>query len=250
MIDAKNIRKVYPNGTTALDGLSVSVQPGEFVGVLGASGAGKTTFFKLLNGTLLPTGGELNVLGQRLDGGLPPAKLRRLRSRIALISQHHNVVAGLSVLNNVLMGRLGRISTLSALAGFVRPPQPDLQRALEAIALVGLADKAYTRADDLSGGQQQRVAIARALVQNAELILADEPIASVDMLNASLILDLFKRLNTELGCTVLMNLHQLDFAVRYCPRLLVFRQGRLVYDGAPEGVERFEDLYTTTAEAK
>ncbi|HEX2911719.1 MAG TPA: phosphonate ABC transporter ATP-binding protein [Chloroflexia bacterium] len=242
LLRANNLRKLYPNGTRGLDSLSVTIEPGEMVGVLGSSGAGKTTFFRLLNGTLRPTSGELEVLGRRLDRHLTPAELRGLRTRVALISQHHNVIPPLSVLQNVLAGRLGRTGTLKALAGLFRVAETERLQAAEALALVGLADKLYARAEDLSGGQQQRVAIARAIVQGAELLLADEPIASVDMRNAALILDIFLRLNQEIGATVVMNLHQLDFAIRYCPRILVLKAGRLIYDGPPEGLKNI-DIY-------
>lgn len=248
-IEASEIRKIYPNGTVGLDDLSVSIESGELVGVLGSSGAGKTTFFRLLNGTLRPTTGQLAVLGQPMHAQWQSGQLRRLRTHIALVNQHHNVIPPLSVLQNVLIGRLGRVGRLQALAGIFRPSPTDLQLATESLALVGLADKLYSRAEDLSGGQQQRVAIARAMVQGAEMLLADEPIASVDRRNAALLLELFERMNHELGVTVIMNLHQLDFAIRYCPRLLVLQAGRLTYDGPPEGLENF-DIYgeQTTAE--
>jgi phosphonate transport system ATP-binding protein len=239
IIRATNLRKVYPNGTTGLDRLSLEVQPGELVGVLGSSGAGKTSFFRLLNGSLRPTAGELEVLGRRLDQRVSTAEMRRLRSELALINQHHNVIPPLSVLQNILIGRLGRTNTFRALTGFFNVRENERLQAAEAAALVGLAPKLYNRAEDLSGGQQQRVAIARAIMQGAKILLADEPIASVDMRNAALILDLFKRVNEELGVTVMINLHQLDFAVRYCPRILVFKAGNLAYDGSPEGLGNF-----------
>ncbi len=242
IIQTQEVHKIYPNGTIGLAGLSISIEPGEMVGVLGSSGAGKTTLFRMLNGTLRPSRGRLSVLGQELSGRVTPSELRRLRSGIALVNQNHNVIPPLSVLQNVLIGRLGQTNTLSALAGFFRVAKTDFERATEAIALVGLADKLYQRAEDLSGGQQQRVAIARSLMQGPQLLLADEPIASVDMRNATMLLDLFRRLNQELGITVVMNLHQLDFAIRYCPRILVLKAGRLAFDGRPEDLKDF-DIY-------
>ncbi len=242
IVRVEGLRKIYPNGTVGLDGLTVEIGSGEMVGILGSSGAGKTTLFRLLNGTLYPTGGQLEVLGQRLDGRLGRGDLRKLRTRLALVSQHHNVIPSLSVLNNILIGRLGQVGTARSLLSLVRPSQHERQLALEALALVSLPDRLYHRAEDLSGGQQQRVAIARAMAQGAELLLADEPIASVDMRNAGLLLDLFRRLNEELGVTVVMNLHQLDFAVRYCRRILVLKAGRLAYDGSPEDLQDF-DIY-------
>ncbi len=239
VVRTQAVRKVYPNGGVGLDDLSVEIQAGELVGVLGASGAGKTTFFRLLNGTLRPTEGKLTVLDKELDGRLGASNLRQLRSQIALVNQHHNVIGPLSVLQNVLIGRLGRVGFWPALTGLFKVSASDLQKATESLALVGLTDKLYDRADDLSGGQQQRVAIARAIIQNPALLLADEPIASVDRRNATLILEIFQRLNAELGVTVIMNLHQLDFALHYCPRILVLKAGRLAYDGTPAGLADF-----------
>ena len=239
VIEAHNLTKVYPNGTVGLDGLSVSIEAGEMVGVLGRSGAGKTTFFRLLNGAIRPSNGELKVLGQPLAARLPRQQLRQLRARVAAVSQNHNVIPSLSALQNVLIGRLGRISTTRALWSLVHVAEPERVLAAQALAKVGLPEQLYSRADQLSGGQQQRVAIARALVQQAELVLGDEPIASVDAKTAEAILELFQQLNTNYGATVLLNLHQVDFALKYCRRLLVLSHGKLVYDGSPDGLKDF-----------
>jgi len=240
VIEAIDLRKVYPNGTLGLDGLSVKIEPGEMVGVLGRSGAGKTTFFRLLNGSIRPSSGQLRVLNQDLERHASRQALRHLRSGVAVVYQSNNVIPSLSALQNVLLGQLGRISTLQALRSLVLVPEKERVMAAQALSLVGLSDKLYTRADELSGGQQQRVAVARAIVQRARLVLGDEPIASVDVRTAGLILDLFQRLNQEAGVTVLLNLHQVDFALRYCRRLLVLSQGRLIYDGAPDGLDNIE----------
>ncbi len=247
MIEAVELRKVYPNGTVGLDGLTVKIGPGEMVGVLGRSGAGKTTFFRLLNGSIRPSSGQLTVLEQPLELRTDRQALRQMRSGVAVVYQSNNVIPSLSALQNVLLGRLGRVSTFHALRSLVFVPENERVLAAQALNLVGLADKLYTRADELSGGQQQRVAVARAVVQRARLVLGDEPIASVDVKTAGLILDLFKKLNEEMGVTVLLNLHQVDFALRYCRRLLVLSQGKLVYDGAPDGMKDFQ-LYADDAE--
>ncbi len=240
VIEARNLTKVYPNGTVGLDGLNVTIGAGEMVGVLGRSGAGKTTFFRLLNGAIRPSSGELQVLGQPLEAHLPRQQLRQLRARVAAVSQNHNVIPSLSALQNVLIGRLGRISTARAVWSLVHVAEPERVMAVQALTKVGLPEQLYSRADQLSGGQQQRVAIARALVQQAELVLGDEPIASVDVKTAGAILELFQQLNADYGATVLLNLHQVDFAVKYCRRLLVLSHGKLVYDGTPANLENFQ----------
>lgn len=239
LIEANELRKAYPNGTIGLDGLNVRIEPGEMVGVLGRSGAGKTTFFRLLNGSIRPTSGQLKVLDQPLEERTHRNTLRHLRNGVAVVYQSNNVIPSLSAMQNVLLGRLGRVSTFHALRALVIVPEEERQMAAQALHLVGLGDKLYTRADELSGGQQQRIAVARAIVQRASLVLGDEPIASVDVKTAAIILDLFKQLNEERGVTVLLNLHQVDFALQYCRRLLVLSQGKLVYDGSPDGVKDF-----------
>ena len=234
-IRAERLTKSYPGGVVGLDGLAVRVEEGEFVGILGPSGAGKTTFFRLINGAIHPTSGRLEVLGQ-LMGSLRGDSLCRLRARVAFIYQHHHLIPNLTVAHNVLMGRAGRASLWQTLRSIFYLRECDLRLAEAALREVGIVDKMFDRVADLSGGQQQRVAIARALVQSADLILADEPIASVDSTTATVILELFKRLNEEQGKTILMTLHQTDFALRYCRRLLIFAQGGLAFDGPPDGV--------------
>ncbi len=247
MIEAKNLRKVYPNGTIGLTGLNVKIEAGEMVGVLGRSGAGKTTFFRLLNGSIRPTSGQLSVQNQALEQRTNPKTLRRLRSGVAVVYQSNNVIPSLSALQNVLLGRLSRVSTFQALRSLFLVPETERLTAAAALDLVGLGEKLHTRADELSGGQQQRIAVARAIVQEAGLVLGDEPIASVDVKTADVILNLFKRLNEERGVTIMLNLHQVDFALQYCRRLLVLEQGKLIYDGSPDGMKDFR-LYADEVE--
>ena len=247
MITASNLRKIYPDGTTGLKNLSVTVGPGEIVGVLGPSGAGKTTFFRLLNGSLLPSGGEITVLDRSL-GRLSRSRLKTLRTQVALVYQHHNVIPALSVARNVMLGRLGRLSWWETLRNLVYLREADRQRIWQLLDRMGLADKMFNRCEDLSGGQQQRVAVARALMAEPELVLADEPIASVDTRTAELILNTFTEL-ADAGKTVLINLHQVDFALQYCRRLLVLEHGELVFDGKPgdfTGTELYRDKFART----
>ncbi|ADG83423.1 ABC transporter related protein [Thermincola potens JR] len=233
IIRAKNLVKIYATGVTGLNGLNLSISRGEMVGILGASGSGKTTFFRLLNGSITPTRGELFVLGKRL-GRLPYKSLQKLRSRMALVYQNHNIIPGLTVAQNVLMGRLGKVSLLRAVRMALLQTNKELEDIHHVLDQLGLADKMFHLATDLSGGQQQRVAIARALFSDAEIILADEPIASVDYKTAETVLTLLKNLNRDKQTTIIMNLHQQDFALNFCPRVVVLDKGNLVYDGPPE----------------
>jgi phosphonate transport system ATP-binding protein len=202
------------------------------VGLLGPSGSGKTTFFRLLVGALRPSQGRLRVLGQPMESART-GELRRLRRRLALIYQQHNLVPSVSVVRNVLFGRLGRVPLWRALRWSVHLSAAERATVYATLEDLGIADKLYQRVDELSGGQQQRVAVARALLDPPELLLADEPIASVDADTAALVLDRFRQINREYGTTVLVSLHQADFARRYCSRVLVLSHGALVYDGSP-----------------
>ena len=233
IVRAENLVKVYDNGVTALKGIDVSIYSGEMVGVLGASGSGKTTFFRLMNGFITPTGGNLYVMGQVMRG-LSHQALRKLRSGIAMVSQHHNIIPGLSVARNVIMGKLGQMSFCQALRLLFYLSEKEIKEVWRVLEQLELAEKIFDRATDLSGGQQQRVAIARVLLGNARLILADEPIASVDSRTAENILNIFTRLNREQNITVVTNLHQEDFALHYCSRVLVLDKGRLIFNGPPD----------------
>jgi phosphonate transport system ATP-binding protein len=237
-IQTAALAKIYPGGIAGLRSLDLSIEPGELVGLLGRSGSGKTTLFRLLGGALRPTGGRLVVLGQDL-GAIRPAELRRLRRRMGIIYQQHNLVPRLSAAQNVLLARFGRQPFWRALLGLIQLSDAERRAAFEVLRGLEIGDKLYARADDLSGGQQQRVAVARALLHTPELLLGDEPIASVDAETATLIMDLFRRLNRERGMTVVVSLHQAEFARRYCSRVLVLADGLLAYDGPPAGLDRF-----------
>jgi phosphonate transport system ATP-binding protein len=232
-VRAEELGKVYPGGVVGLRRLDVRIEAGEMVGLLGPSGSGKTTLFRLLGGALRPTGGRLEVLGHDMMQIRPPV-LRRLRRRMGIVYQHHNLVPRLSAAQNVLLTRFGRVPIWRAVRGLVHLTEIERRDAFEVLQQLEIGDKLYARADDLSGGQQQRVAVARALLHTPELLLADEPIASVDAQTATLIMDIFQRLNREQGATVIISLHQADFARRYCQRVLLLADGELAYDGPPE----------------
>lgn len=217
MVDARGLAKRFPNGQ-GLAALDVHVRRGRFVALVGPSGAGKTTFFRLVSGTLLPTAGAVTVLGQGMRG-IAPGALRRLRSRIAVVPQAHGLVSGLSAVQNVAMGRAGRVGTAASVRTLLWPTRADRQAAFTALDRLGIGELLDQRVDQLSGGQQQRVAVARALHQDGELIMADEPVASVDAATAEIILGVFAELVGR-GRTVLVSLHQPDLAARHCDEIV------------------------------
>jgi phosphonate transport system ATP-binding protein len=243
------VRKVFANGAVALAGVSLAVGRGEHVAFIGPSGAGKTTLFRILNLTLRPTGGALRIDGADVSH-LSDADLRRLRRRIGTIYQQHNLVGRLRVVHNVLAGNLGRWSTLSALASLLRPRDAEVGQAARALAQVGIPEKLYARTDELSGGQQQRVAIARVLIQDPDVILADEPVSSVDPTLAVTIVTLLRDLSAESRKTLLVNLHSVELALTYFPRVVGIRDGRVLFDLSPDKVRpgMLEALYAGHAE--
>jgi phosphonate transport system ATP-binding protein len=214
----------------AVDNASFSIQPGSFVGVIGRSGAGKSTLLRMINRLAEPSEGRI------LEGvdvtALRGKDLRQWRARSAMIFQQFNLVGRLDVLTNVLMGRLAEIPSWRSLTQLW--PEEDRALAMSALEQFDMAGIAAQRADQLSGGQQQRVAIARALVQEPDIILADEPIASLDPRNTRIVMDALLRINKHFGITVICNLHSLDLARSYCDRLIGMSAGRVVFDGAPE----------------
>ena len=217
----------------AVDNVSFSVAPGGFVGVIGRSGAGKSTLLRTIN--RLAPASEGRVLYKGVDiTALHGRELRQWRARSAMIFQQFNLVGRLDVLTNVLMGRLSEIPLWRSLAQLW--PEEDVAVAMSALEQFDMAQLAAQRADQLSGGQQQRVAIARALVQEPDIILADEPIASLDPRNTKIVMDALLRINKHFGITVLCNLHSLDLARGYCDRLIGMSAGRVVFDGAPSAL--------------
>ena len=245
--DAVEVR--YPNGTVGLDGVTFDIADGEFVVVVGLSGAGKSTLIRAVNGLVPITGGSLVVGGTELRGA-PRRRLRELRARVGMIFQSFNLVARTTVMQNVLIGRLSRTGFWRTLFGVAKAE--DVERAFRALERVGIVDKAYTRASQLSGGQQQRVAIARVLAQEPEVILADEPVASLDPPTANLVMRDLQRINRELGITTIVNLHFIDLARAYADRVIGMRAGRVVFDGpvAEASDEVFERIYGRSLRAE
>ena len=232
MLHLENLSKRF-GSTVAVDNVSLVLQPGHFVGVIGRSGAGKSTLLRLINRLVEPQSGTIRF-GDIDVTGLRGRDLRDWRRRCAMIFQQFNLIGRLDVMTNVLVGRLTFTSTLvSALRLW---PDKDKALALTALDLFGMAEVADKRVDTLSGGQQQRVAIARALTQQPDLILADEPVASLDPRNSALVMDALARVNRDLGISVLCNLHSLDLARRYCDRLIGMADGRVVFDGPPDAL--------------
>ena len=232
MFDLRGLRKVFGDDV-ALDDVSLSVKRGEHVAFVGPSGSGKTTLFRVLNLTLSPSAGGVTLDGRDV-AGLSDAELRRARTRIGTIYQQHNLVGRLRVVHNVLAGNLGRWSVATAVASLVRPR--GLEQAARALEQVGIPEKLWARTDELSGGQQQRVAIARVLVQDPDVILADEPVSSVDPSLAVTIVALLRDLSHASGKTLLMNLHSVELALGYFPRIVGIRDGRVRFDLPPAAV--------------
>lgn len=236
-ISIASLTKTF-NQRKAIDDLSLSVAPGEMVALIGASGSGKSTLLRHIAGLVAGDRqqGRIKVLGEVIqEQGRISRDVRRLRSKLGFVFQQFNLVGRLSVLSNVLIGHLGQISTWrGTLAWFTKAEKI---RALQALHRVGMAEFAGQRASTLSGGQQQRVAIARTLVQDADIILADEPIASLDPESARRVMESLARINREDGRTVLVSLHQVDFALRYCSRAIALKDGKIFYDGASDGLD-------------
>jgi phosphonate transport system ATP-binding protein len=227
MIEARGLSKAY-GGNRVLRGIDLSVRPGEFLVILGQSGAGKSTLLRCMNRLVDADAGSLTVAGHDVSSKVD---LRALRRHVAMIFQHQHVVPRLSVLKNVLAGRLGAVSSwMSVLQWFSKR---DVALAAECLARVGLAGLEKMRADALSGGQMQRVGIARALAQQPRVILADEPVASLDPHNAEQVLTCLREVCRELGITVVCNLHQVDYAKRFADRIVGMAQGTVVFDGRP-----------------
>ncbi len=249
-IRVRGLSKTF-KGCKALETVSLDIARGEMVALIGASGSGKSTLLRHLTGLALGDDGDgqVDVLGARVQsGGRLAGDIRRTRARIGFVFQQFNLVGRLSVMTNVLTGSLGRVPLWRSLTG--RFTVAERRQALTALERVGIADKAWVRASALSGGQQQRAAIARTLVQQAEVILADEPIASLDPVSSRRVMETLARINAEDGVTVVVSLHQVDFAIRYCPRTIALKAGEVVYDGPSAALTPalLRDLYGSQAE--
>ena len=226
-ISIQSVTKRFPNGFEALSGIDTEIQPGSFTVILGPSGAGKSTLLRLINGLETPTAGNVSVAGNVVC----PHKLRQIRANVAMVFQQFNLVNRLSVMTNVLTGRLAYRSWLGSVFYLFR--NEDLEIAKNALLRVGLTDKAWQRTDKLSGGQQQRVGIARALAQQPKVILADEPVASLDPVSSEEIMALLREICDRDGITVVVNLHQVELARRFADRIIGMCSGKIVFDGSP-----------------
>ena len=242
MLEIRDLVKVYPSGTKAIDGVSLDIQPGEFVVLIGLSGSGKSSLLRCINRLVEPTSGRIVFDGADVTRASGP-ELRRIRRRIWMIFQSFNLVRRTSVLSNTLSGRLGYRTTWRTIAS--RPSADDVIAAFENLGRVGIADKAYARADALSGGQQQRVGIARALMQHPDIMLADEPVASLDPATSHSVMKYLEEINKKDGITVICSLHFLSLARRYGTRVIALKGGRLMFDGQPSEIDeqRFKEIY-------
>lgn len=246
MIEFKNVYKTYPNGFTALKNVNLNIEQGEFVAIIGLSGAGKSTILRCINrmhdiqqGTLTVDGVDVESLGGKA--------LRRFRRKVGMIFQSFNLVSRSTVIKNVLTADVPDMPFWRVLFGIFTKEQK--MRALESLDKVGILDKAYTRCDQLSGGQQQRVALARTLNQNPSIILADEPVASLDPVTARQVMSDFVRINKEYKITILLNIHHVDLALNYCDRVIGVRAGEIVFDGPASSItqEQLDEVYNGTA---
>ena len=233
MIKFDKVNKVYPNGLHALKNVSLEINQGEFVAIIGLSGAGKSTLLRTINRMHDISEGSLIVNGQEIKN-LKGKDLRTFRRKVGMVFQSFNLVTRTTVINNVLTSRVPDMPLWKSIIGLYS--KEDKIIALEALDKVGILDKAYVRADQLSGGQQQRVALARTLAQKPEIILADEPVAALDPITATQVMDDFKKINKELNMSVLINIHHVDLALKYADRVIGIKAGEIVYDGAAKDV--------------
>ncbi len=247
MLKIENLSKTYPNGTQALKDVSFEVEEGEFLAVIGLSGSGKSTLLRCINRLIEPTSGK--IVWNDVDITAATGKdIRNIRRQIGMVFQQFNLVKRSSVKTNVLSGRLGYVATWPSL--FQIFSKEDHERVKKTLEMVGLEEKINVRADSLSGGQQQRVGIARALMQEPKMILADEPVASLDPVLAHSILKYLEKLNKEYGMTVICSLHFLDLVHRYATRAIALKDGNLVFEGLPKEIDdsQFKQIYGKDAE--
>jgi len=242
MIEFKNVTKVYPNGFKGLDDINLTIEQGEFVGIIGLSGAGKSTLLRTVNRMHDITDGQLIVDGKDVKN-LKGKQLRRFRRKIGMVFQSFNLVSRTTVIRNVLTANVPDMGFFRAFFGIFT--KAEKIAALEALDKVGILDKAYIRADQLSGGQQQRVALARTLAQNPEIILADEPVAALDPVTAKQVMDDFRKINKEMNISILINIHHVELALEYTDRIIGIRAGKIVYDGPSSEVtqEILNEIY-------
>lgn len=235
MIQFTDVAKVYPNGTVGLKDVNLRIDDGEFIAIIGRSGAGKSTLLRSINRMHPITSGNLNIDDVDVEK-LSSRELRRLRRRIGMIFQSFNLVTRTTVIRNVLTAFVPDMPLVRRVLGIFR--RQDKLKALECLDKVGILEKAFTRVDQLSGGQQQRVALARTLAQNPSIILADEPVAALDPVTARVVMDDFKKINREMGITVIINIHHVELALEYCDRVIGIKEGMVVFDGPSSHVDQ------------
>lgn len=242
MIQFNGVNLVYPNGTQGLKDIDITIEDGEFVVIVGLSGAGKSTFIRSINRLVTPTSGSLLVDGEDILA-YRGKDLRKLRTKTGMIFQNYNLVKRSNVLKNVLAGRLGHTGTIRSILNAYK--KEDIALAYESLQRVNIEDKIYSRADELSGGQQQRVSIARVLTQQPRYILADEPVASLDPPTSHQVMKYLKKINREDNITTIVNLHFIDMAMEYADRIIGMRAGEIVFDGPVSLVtdSTFEEIY-------
>ncbi|WP_249869580.1 phosphonate ABC transporter ATP-binding protein [Oceanobacillus saliphilus] len=241
-LETRNLKKVYPDGTEALKNITLTFNKGELVSIIGPSGAGKSTFLRSINRLNQPSSGEVIFQNEQITN-VKGKKLLLVRRQIGMIFQDFNLIKRSTTVRNVLHGRLGYMSSLKG--AFGRFSEEDVKEALAILRRVGLEDHAFKRADELSGGQQQRVGIARAIAQKPALILADEPIASLDPSSSSNVMNYLKTISEEDGITTIVNLHQVDVAKRFASRIIGIKAGEVVFDGKPNELteQRINEIY-------
>ncbi|MTH53505.1 phosphonate ABC transporter ATP-binding protein [Bacillus mangrovi] len=247
LLELKEVSKQFGKDTKALSDISFTIEKGEFVSIIGPSGAGKSTLLRCINRMVEPTGGDIIFDGISVPG-LGKKALMKTRTQIGMIFQHYNLVNRLTAIENTLHGRLGSKSVLAGMLGLYS--EEEKQQAVKLLDTLGLKEQMYKRSDRLSGGQKQRVGIARALIQNPKMLLCDEPIASLDPNSSKVIMKHLRTISTELGITVLVNLHQVETALKYSDRIIGVNSGKIVYDGPPAGMSSEEIANIYGAEAK
>lgn len=247
MLEVRNLTKIYEGGVRALDDVSFKVEGNEFLAVIGLSGSGKSTLLRCINRLIEPTAGKIIWNGVDITEASQD-EMRRIRRKMGMVFQHFNLVNRSKVITNVLAGRLGYVNPVMSLLN--RFPADDVQMAMQQLERVGIRDQANKRADELSGGQQQRVGIARAMIQEPEMILADEPVASLDPVLAHSIMQYLEQINNEDGAMVICSLHFLDLVHRYADRAIALNEGKLMFDGAPKDIDdaKFKEIYGQEAE--
>jgi phosphonate transport system ATP-binding protein len=247
ILEVKNLHKIYNTGTHALKGVSFSVEEGEFLVIIGLSGSGKSTLLRCINRLIEPTSGHVKFLEKDITH-IKGEDLRKVKSQIGMVFQQFNLIRRRSVLTNVLTGKLGALSTFNSI--IEKFDKKIIDEAYSNLETVGIIEKAKERADSLSGGQQQRVAIARSLMQNPKLLLADEPVASLDPATSNSVMQYFEKINKNLGTTVICNLHFLSLVRRYATRVIALKAGEIIYQGFPNEIDEvwFKTIYGEEAE--